>query len=115
MPSWTKSRKETVVSDLLSDRGHGPSPLRARQRQRPRINLPSRKPMLGGDRGGGVLYREGRKLLGDFPVERGLGDRRARLHRPNDDDDLASGRAIRRVFRGKLIKRAAPHLLMQLG
>ena len=58
--------------------GVAPSPLGARHRQRARINLPSRQPMLGGDRRGGVLDREVRELLGDFPVERSLGDRRPR-------------------------------------
>ena len=54
-------------------------------------------------------------FVGDLPVERGLGHDRARLPGRDDDDDLAPGRLARRVFGGKLVERAAPHLLMQLG
>ena len=63
----------------------------------------------------GVLDRQVRQLLGDFPVERGLRNRRPRFGRADDDDDLAPGRPAGGIFGGELVQGAAPHLLVELG
>ena len=54
------------------------SPRGARKRERARVDLPSRQPVLGGDRRRRVLDRQLRQRLDDVPVERVLGNRRPR-------------------------------------